>query len=358
MHHARPRSRHLRLIVSVVTIILVLLAGTATWLTHSQRAFAATAPAYSHSWYITSIYNLGYDPTYCNWSLIGMGWTSDEFGLGCSDGQWDGANCTNSLVVLDFGQLDYQNGVWGTNYYTGPPTWYFMSTAQIQQAAEDYALGWYDATPSCPRLRLAIGTNNGGECPSDGYTCNLTTGGQVWKGVIANVNSWLVSNNLSWQISAAGADDMETEWDHYDRTTQFVDGFMSGGNNPWFYDYGDATPGYATCCGWTPQAIYHVAWGAATALPLPEIYYNCKQCEWTDVETQTGTMYMSGTMSECTQPLYNFATSLQTCSSPSGEWAPAASWTNMLNAQGTSRQSSMAYATNIRRYCWYGGLPC
>ncbi len=72
-----------------------------------------------------------------------------------NDGQWDSSNCTNSTVVLDFGQVAYEGGVYGTYYYNGDN---FISDATILQAAEDYATGWYASTGSCPRLTELIGT--------------------------------------------------------------------------------------------------------------------------------------------------------------------------------------------------------
>jgi hypothetical protein len=163
------RTRHLRLIVSVVTVSVVLLAGTAVWLTHSPKAHAnqTTPPPYSHSWYVNNMTNVGNHPTggcYPSSSAL--------YNQGCTDGAWDNQNCTNSLVVLDFGQPDMYGGAYGTNIFgNGNP---FYDDAHILLAAQDYAYGWYHATGSCPHLRLALGTNNYHECV---HGCNLTTWG-------------------------------------------------------------------------------------------------------------------------------------------------------------------------------------
>jgi hypothetical protein len=267
--------------------------------------------------------------------------------LGVLDGQWDNSNCTNSLVVLDFGQPDEQGGVYGTNVYDNNHTFY--SDSQIIDAAKAYADGWWGATLSYPRLRIAIGTNNGGpngitECP---HTCDLTQWGSYWVATTYGLDYYLSLQGYAWQISAAGADDMETEWDPYSKTNQVVTGFNggSGGHYYLFYDFGDATPGHGSNDNWTYQHIWQVAWGATFDLPLPEIYWCCQYSDWGNVETNAGNMTISGTMSECADS-YNFPITQPYCSS--GQYAPDKSWNLMLTVQNGHGQTSITYATNIK----------
>lgn len=282
------------------------------------------------------------------------------YDLGKHDGQWDSSHCTNSLVILDFGQVDKVGSDYGTRIYTGPPDYQFVTDTQIVSATESYLQGWWDNTGSCPRLRVGIGTNNGGQCAPNPGTCVVYNAGQMWEATVDAVGYFLTSHNFSWQMVVSAADDMETEWDSYASTQSFVDGFnswnSSGGGPYLFYDYGDATPppwGY-----WSQQQIWQIAWGDTWNVPLPEIYWYCQECQWANVETAAGSMTMQGTMSECTSPVYynnQFPTSLNTCSSPYNERAPAQSWTLMLGKQAAFGQSSMNYATNIKKQCvWWG----
>jgi hypothetical protein len=279
--------------------------------------------------------------------------------LGVLDGQWDNSNCTNtSLVVLDFGQPALRNGVYGTNAYDGAT---FHSLSEIDSAAYAYADGWWPATGSCPRLRFAVGTNNGGECPTvPNYgetSCDLTQWGNSWVDTVYYVDQYLIQRGYSWQISVAGADDMETEWDHYDLTNQVVTGFNNGafGSSYIFYDFGDATPGNEYYWigsqrydNWTQPHIWQVAWGAPLDVPLPEIYTDSQSSDWEGVELNAGSMTIWGTMSECADA-YNFPIIQQHCSSPSGLNAPYRSWNDMLAVQSRHGwDTNIFYATNIK----------
>src|SRR6185437_759223 len=47
-------------------------------------------------------------------------------------------------------------------------------------------------------------------------------------------------------------------------------------------DYGDYVPNEP---GWTPADVYHVAWQAAPACPMPEIYLDENAGEWQSLNT-------------------------------------------------------------------------
>ncbi len=65
-------------------------------------------------------------------------------------------------------------------------------------------------------------------------------------------------------------------------------------------DFGDYLPNQA---GWSPADVYHVAWGAAPACPMPEIYHAANAREWqslNDYAQQAGLplVQFTGVMSE------------------------------------------------------------
>jgi hypothetical protein len=205
------------------------------------------------------------------------------YALGLSDGSRDNVNCTNSAVVLDFGQVKYQAGGpyggYGVSAFTG-----FYTDATVVLATRRYAAGWYNSTGSCPRLKIIIGVNNVYQCPSGG-SCDPYVAGKKWGSVVNNVQTWLNNNNYSWQITAWGGDDMEqpdgvTPWDCATKTRKFVDGF-----NDWnpsgalFIDFGTAWVPVPNC--WAASDVYYVAWSAGwEEYPQPEIYKQSALNSW------------------------------------------------------------------------------
>lgn len=337
--------------MSIVTVLLVSLVGTITWLAHSNHAHAnqTTPPPYAHSWYINNIANLGNVPAE---NVPPSSSNSALYALGYWDAQWDGSNCTNSLVVLDFGQPAVSGATYGTYMFDSSNS--FVSDSQVQQAAEDYAYAWYGATPTCPRLTLVIGTSNYNECKQ---ACNHTTDGQQWANVTSNVAAYVSQRGFASQETVAAGDDMETEWDSPSTTDLFVQRWNgSNSSSSYFYDFGDATPNK----GWSSSQIYYVAWGAASDVPLPEIYDPAnyfyqgspdQASTWITVEQYGGgKMTMFGAMTECTSPAYNFSLTLSRCSSPSGQYAPHDAWNDLWTAQNNAGygQSNMSFATNIK----------
>lgn len=314
--------------------LLMIIVGTA--MVRLVSAAQTTPPPYTHSWYVTNP-----DSTVMT-------------NLGYSDGTFDNQNSTNSTVVLNFGQPEKQSGAqydgYGTYYfaYQNP----FMSDSQIVAAVEAYAAGWYSATGTNPRLKMVIGTNNYNQCPFGG-SCTPYDAGYQWGNVVNDVQSWLVSTNKSWQITAYAGSDMEQPsggqiWDCATKTRQFVDGFTA--NNPsyaLFLNYGTAW--LPNAC-WSVQDVQYVSYGAAYNYPLPEIYTAAARDSWVSVRVQ-GYMDFVGVMTECTggDPL------------PTGdcwvggninEWqySPTKAWNEFWNAlinNGVGEQS-LDYATNIR----------
>ncbi len=285
---------------------------------------------YSHSWYVTSdsataMYNRGRD-----------------------DGMFDNATCTDSLVVLNFGQPDYQSGTYGTNYFA--PGFPFISDLEIIFLAEEYARGWFGATGFCPRLHVVVGTNNYDfdELVSGGGT--PYTAGSTWADVVDAVQDYLEdpSRGYDWQITAWAGSDMEQpgggeDWDCADRTRQFVDGYNANANATVLLNYGTA---WVPNPCWTTYDVYYVSYGAALNWPLPEIYTGPATDSWVSIR-QSYFMVFKGVMTTCQQgdPLPAIY-----CTDPSGWFAPSgAQWDlyKKLDANGVG-QDNFGYSTNIK----------
>lgn len=299
----------------------------------SPAAAANNAPGvYSHSWYLraedaTTMYNLG-----------------------VSDGAFDNGSCSNSFVFLDFGQVTQLSGPgyggYGTYDFDFAAGSKYVSDSTIVSAVENYALGWYNATSACPRLNVALGTNNYIECPAPPYSlgsCTPNAAGVQWAQASKDVQSWLSANGYSWQVSTQSGDDIETGWDCASRTRPFVDGYGTISTTG-LYDYGDAWLN-APC--WTDGDVYYVAYGALPSWPFPEIYSQAAADRWTAVR-QSYSMNIQGVMTECrvADPLPQSNCNVNGHT----EFAPSQAWNalvNDLNNHGVGG-SNMTWATNIK----------
>ncbi len=326
--------------------VLLLMALSLFLFTGSTPALAAqtTPPPYTHAWYIN------FDPSNPNWANL-------MYYRGYNDGLRDKSNCTDGIAVLDFGQVSYQAGGsyggYGTyDFASGYP---FVSYTTIRQAALDYSVGWYNATDSCPRLKVVIGVNNYHECPYGG-ACNVSTAGQQLGAVVNGLQSDLNLATISWQITAWAGDDMEQSsgTGGYDcgsvgsPTRAFVDGFNS--NNPAYahlLDYGTAwipMPADGSC--WSAADVWYVAYQATADWPVPEIYTGASTDTWVNIRLNHYTWFL-GVMTTCNQ---DDPISGNTCTSPSGWWTPTGAWWdlwNKLNQHGVG-QFTLDYATNMR----------
>ncbi len=188
--------------------------------------------------------------------------STQAYTLGCNQGKYDaGFNpVVNSEVVLDFGGPSGTGD--GTLNYSG-----------IESAGEQFARGYYVCTggDTTSVLRLGLGTNNSADVTyNDGVT---------WANTVKVVANW-VSTYLTGQVVVIGANDIEPGWSSFAAAKSWVQGFIAGGGSL-YLDFGSADgcpsnkTGNAPCgSGWTQDNVYYVSWGAAPALPAPEIYYN------------------------------------------------------------------------------------
>jgi hypothetical protein len=184
------------------------------------------------------------------------------------EGWVQGSLGSSGVVVLDFGQPDWNGVTYGTWLFNNS----FVSTSVVANAAHGYLAGYFNHSPSGVYLHLAVGTNN-----YFGYTGYGH--GQAWAQMINGIGSWISSppSYASKETIDAGSD-METGWGNPSTTRAWADGYASAFQYP-YYDYGDAggCPPYGSCNGlWYQEDVYHVSWGAQPAWPLPDIY--CQVC--------------------------------------------------------------------------------
>jgi hypothetical protein len=117
------------------------------------------------------------------------------------------------------------------------------------------------------QLTIGIGTSNFGPGVSFRH-------GRAWAEMVNQANEWAAATGLSSAVRFAGANDIELSWAGPKTTRRWVRGYDSVGRWP-YYDYGDAAdcPPRGSCQGaWTQEDVWYVAWGARTAIPLPQVY--------------------------------------------------------------------------------------
>jgi len=271
---------------------------------------AVTAPPYSHSWYVT-------DPS-----------NAAMTALGASDAAFDNSHCTDSFVILDFGQPMRDTGTpggydyYGTYYLDAVHGYPSINDSAIGAATKAYMTAWYNDTTSCPRLHLMVGTNNQRECPHvNGYVgCTVYNAGVNWAKVQQYIQNTAVANNWSWQVTGWAADDIEVGWDTYAKTKDFWAGFNAQVTTGELLDYGDA---WYNQQDWTDAHIHEAAYGIGAQWPFPEIYSQSAADRWATVDTEYS-MYFRGVLSTTVG------------NSPSNAWLDL--W-NTLNADGVGQTS-------------------
>jgi len=185
--------------------------------------------------------------------------------LGCGEAKRLSASKGNSAVaVLAFGRpVKGGRWEWGASLFGQG----YRSTDQIQEAVQAYAEGYASCSHDGPRLTIAIGTSNYGGGVSYRH-------GVAWARMINAANQWVLDDGYVGRLEFAGANDIELSWNGPRVSKNWVRGYDSVAQWP-YYDYGDAAgcPPRGDCAGaWTPEDVWYVSWGARTAWPLPQIY--------------------------------------------------------------------------------------
>lgn len=190
-----------------------------------------------------------------------------------------GTYAQTGIVVLDFGATAYQSSggtitSYGALTYSGA----YLSTTVVASLVEQFGRGYWIGTglDTSAFLYVAAGVNNNSPATISGH-------GGAWANMVDTINSWFVSGGYASQTAAYGAMDIESHWPSgtsatYSQTKAWADGY-SGQTNALYEDFGSANGcpetsyNNATCSnGWTQKDYWYVSWGAARAVPFPEIY--------------------------------------------------------------------------------------
>lgn len=179
-----------------------------------------------------------------------------------------------SISVLFFGQpwYDAVSQKYGTLLLDDNLT--FVDTSAIVDAAKAWINGYWQCTPvNGPHVLLAIGTNNFG--PRTQITYDH---GKAWAILVNDIMDYITFNGYDTQISIAGANNIELDWNKSDVTKDWVNGYTSSYQRT-LYHVGDCSgcpyashPDWLPNNGWTYEDIWYVSWRAAPSVPLPEIY--------------------------------------------------------------------------------------
>ena len=209
----------------------------------------------------------------------------------------DGANkpvpATGGMTILDFGAPCFETATLalGTQLFNSQ-----SCTPDIELVLlADAWLRGYGTNPNhsgAPSSILVAGTSNSLTAAVPGNTltaAQMSAHGQEWfRSVVDPIAG--AASGLGIPVAVWGGSDIEqsSDGDWYDgqTTSAWVDAYAaaSGASKPCtatrrglMVNYGDYVPNEP---GWSPGAVYHVAWEAAPACPLPQIYFSENANEW------------------------------------------------------------------------------
>ncbi len=203
---------------------------------------------------------------------------------------------TGVMTILDFGAPCFEPATlaWGTQLFNSQGCTPDTTLVILAQAW----LRGYETNPNrsaSSSYVLVAGTSNSLTAAVPGYAltpAEMSLHGQAWFGsVISPIAA--VARSLPTPVATWAGNDIEESSDGswYDGPTTgaWVDAYaaMSGASKPCvasrdalMVDYGDYVPNEP---GWSAGAVYHVAWQAAPACPVPEIYTAVMASEWQSV---------------------------------------------------------------------------
>jgi len=200
---------------------------------------------------------------------------------------------TGGMTILDFGAPCFEpvTLAWGTQLFNSQGCTADTTLVILAQAW----LRGYENNPNrsaSPRYVLVAGTSNSLTAAVPGYAltpAQMSSHGRTWfTSVISPIAA--VARSLSTPVATWAGSDIEESSDGswYDGPTTgaWVDAYAaaSGASKPCvasqdalMVDYGDYVPNEP---GWSAGAVYHVAWEAPPACPVPEIYLAVMASEW------------------------------------------------------------------------------
>ncbi len=200
---------------------------------------------------------------------------------------------TGGMAILDFGAPCYEPATlaWGTQLFNSQSC---TPDATLVTLAQAWLRG-YQANPNrsaSPRYVLVAGTSNSLTAAVPNYALSPAQMAQhaaAWFGsVIAPAAA--AARSLPTPVAVWAGDDIEESadgnWYPAPESRAWVDAYASASaatkpcvasRDALMVDYGDYVPNEP---GWTPADVYHVAWQAAPACPVPEIYLTANAAEW------------------------------------------------------------------------------
>ena len=198
---------------------------------------------------------------------------------------------SGGMTILDFGAPCFEPATleWGTQLFNSQGC---TPDSTLQMLAQAWLRGYVTNPNHQAGYVLALGTSNsltaavlGNALSSD----QMSQHGEAWfKSLISPIAD--MAQTLSTPVTIWAGDDIEESSDDnwYDgpTTSAWVDAYTaaSGATKPCLparngsmVDFGDYVPNQPA---WSLADVYHVAWGAASACPVPEIYNNANAAEW------------------------------------------------------------------------------
>lgn len=309
----------------------------------AQPAAAISYPGYAASYYMDTV---NVDTMY-------------DMGCALGDAREGGSAPQDALVILDWGQAQLRDGVYGTYDFSD----HYRTVTQIKNAVVAYAHGFWYCTGgnTGAHVRIGIGTSNFADfCKSCGMTDAEVTGhGEAWADMVDGANAAMSSAGYSTQADAVGAADIEVSWGTSTTARRWIDAYETV--NSWaIYDYGDAagcrqsgTVKAAAVCGgtWSQDDLYYIAWGAQTAFGVPEIYRedSAQAKQWQQI-SKWGTLngkskiIFAGVMTQA-------AACTGSCADAGLDNSPQEGWTQLRDRCATDAATtlgSLRFATDIR----------
>jgi hypothetical protein len=223
---------------------------------------------------------------------------------------------TGGMTILDFGAPCFEPATlaWGAQLLNSQGC---TPDATLVSLAQAWLRG-FENNPNraaSPSYVLVAGTSNSLTAAVPGYEltpAQMSLHGQAWFGsVISPIAS--VARNLPTPVATWAGNDIEessdSNWYDGPTTSAWVDAYAaaSGASKPCLasrdglmVDYGDYVPNEP---GWSAAAVYHVAWQAGPACPMPEIYLPVNATEWQSVNNYAQSvglppMQFTGVLSE------------------------------------------------------------
>ena len=241
------------------------------------------------------------------------------------------------MTILDFGAPCFEPATlaWGSQLFNSQsctPDATFVILAQAW-------LRGYETNPNratSPSYVLVAGTSNSLTAAVEGNALSaaeMSSHAQAWfSSVIVPIAA--VARSLPSPVATWAGNDIEESSDGswYDgpTTSAWVDAYAaaSGASKPCLasrdallVDYGDYVPNEP---GWSADAVYHVAWQAAPACPVPEIYNAANANEWQSLNLHAASLGL---------PRMQFAGVLS-LDGAGGSLSGSDSWNALRNASG------------------------